>query len=75
MSFINNDLKIQVEKKTISVSRIFQWYGNDFGGKQALPEYLLPYISDPENKKWLEENHDRLRINFHTYDWGLNKYA
>jgi hypothetical protein len=74
-SFINNDLKIQVEKKTLSVSRIFQWYGNDFGGKQALPGYLLPYINNPENKTWLEENYERLRINFHSYDWGLNKIS
>jgi GH15 family glucan-1,4-alpha-glucosidase len=59
----------------VSLSRIFKWYGGDFGqtGTDIL-RYITPYIYDEEDKRYLEERVDQLKISYQDYDWRLNKY-
>ena len=72
-NFIQQDLKIIPDRNMISISKIFQWYLVDFGGKHAIPGFLIPYLVDGEDIGWLEENQNNLKIRFHTYNWGLNR--
>ncbi|MEM1359328.1 MAG: DUF547 domain-containing protein [Bacteroidota bacterium] len=59
--FIRNSAYNQT-KGDIKVSKIFDWYGEDFGDLRA---YLNKYLAEPipADKK----------IGFKDYDWGLNK--
>lgn len=59
--FINNGLYNQVSKESIRVSKIFDWYGEDFGN---LRDYLNKYLKNP-----LPED---TKIGFRDYDWSLN---
>jgi len=72
-SFINNDLKVDQDSNQISVSKIFQWYLADFGGKKALVDLLTQYLLDDDSRKWIIENQSTLKVKFHSYDWGLNR--
>ncbi len=72
-SFIQGDLFVDKERKTVSVSRIFRWYQIDFGGKGGIIDFLLNYIIEPEIQEWLEENRTAVQLNYHPYDWGLNQ--
>ena len=72
-SFIQGDLLVDKERKTVSVSRIFRWYQNDFGGKGGIIDFLLNHIIEPEIQDWLEENRTAVQLNYHPYDWGLNQ--
>ena len=72
-NFIKGDLVIDKDQKQISISNIFRWYQVDFDGKQGIIDFLLNHIIDPGNQLWLEQNRTTARLNFHPYDWGLNK--
>ncbi len=72
-NFIQSDLLLDKERKTISVSRIFHWYQVDFGGKGGIIDFLLNHIVDPGTQEWLDENRSEARLSYHPYDWGLNQ--
>ncbi len=60
--FINNSRYNTIDKNSASVSKIFDWYKEDFGDLSA---YLNKY-SDTQLKKGG-------KIKFMEYDWGLNE--
>jgi hypothetical protein len=74
-SFINSpQVKIFSEQATVFLSSIFKWYKSDFGGRdQSLMETLLTYLDEGEEKDFLKENRDRVRIRYQPYDWALNQ--
>jgi hypothetical protein len=74
-SFINSpQVKIFPEERTIFLSSIFKWYKFDFGGRdQSLMDTLLTYLDEGEEKDFLKENKDRVRIRYQPYDWALNQ--
>ena len=72
-NFIRSDLLLDKDQKTVSVSKIFRWYQVDFGGKQGIIDFLFNHITEPEIQGWLEENRTTAKLNYHTYDWGLNQ--
>ncbi len=72
-NFIQGDLSLDKDRKIVSLSRIFNWYQVDFGGKGGIVDFLLNHIVDPGNQGWLEENRTAVQLNYHPYDWGLNQ--
>ena len=72
-NFIQGDLLLDKDRKTVSVSSIFRWYQVDFGGKGGIIDFLLNHIVEPEIHGWLEENQTAAQLNYHPYDWGLNQ--
>jgi len=66
------------EAETISLSRVFLWYGSDFvrpsrmptllpAGRSKVLESIRRWI--PEDLTWIDEN--RPRIVFQDYDWAI----
>lgn len=80
--FVNHpqNLKIDTAKKTIYVSSILDWFGEDFEGsysldgrsgeESAILGYLHTYASD-EQKAALSDN--TYSVDFQDYDWKLNE--
>lgn len=63
--FINDNPQGVTDKgSTVVVSRIFDWYAEDFGGKGN----LIPYL----NKYRDQKISDTTAIKFRDYDWSLN---
>jgi hypothetical protein len=60
-AFINNERYNTISTEAAEVSKIFDWYGVDFG---TLYEYLDKYAEAS-----LDAN---TQISFKTYDWALN---
>lgn len=60
-AFINNPTHNKIKPSSIEVSKIFEWYGSDFGN---LIEYLNKYSQTTINQD--------ATINFIEYDWALN---
>jgi len=75
MSFINSpQVKFLPQEETVLISMIFKWYQVDFGGgDRELLETLLKYLDEGENKTFLKENRERIRIRYQPYDWNLNQ--
>jgi len=72
-NFINSDLVGDPDLQKISISKIFRWYQNDFGGEPGILMFLLKYINDQDTKRWISDNLSSIQIQYHPYDWGLNK--
>ena len=74
IDFINapTNVNFNYENKTVSVSRIFKWFKNDFLiDNDSLIEYILKYRTDIsiEKKVDIAKNY---KITFLKYDWALN---
>lgn len=59
--FINNSRYNQISTKSVKVSKIFEWYGKDFG---QLTDYLNKYSKTNISKG--------TKIEYTEYDWALN---
>lgn len=64
---INNPNFIKLKEDKLLVSKIFEWYMDDFGGnKKSIIKFINQYKKVP-----VEED---TKINFETYDWALNAH-
>jgi hypothetical protein len=63
--FINDPSKNNITPTTVELSKIFKWYENDFTEKYSLIDYVNLYAD-------IKISQDS-KINFLTYDWGLNE--
>lgn len=64
-AFINeNPQGLIVEGRELKLSKIFDWYAEDFGGKEGLIEYINRYRNTP-----VPEN---AKVRFLDYSWKLN---
>ena len=62
--FINDPSKNKISIDKIEVSKMFEWYQEDFSIKQPLIDYLNKYSNTKIN--------DNAKISYLEYDWNLN---
>lgn len=57
-------IRVDKKNKTVMVSKIFEWYAADFGGRENIVAYINEFRVDkiPSN----------YRLGFYEYDWSLN---
>lgn len=71
-SFVNADADLDPQAGTLTVSALFDWYRNDFGGLEGVVRFIHAHLPpDDERRRWLEA-HDTLTLVFKRYDWSLN---
>ena len=56
----------------LRLNKVLEWYGDDFGGTDALPEFFARYLDG--DRATLLASPD-LRVEFFEYDWTLNDTA
>ena len=74
-TFLNSGgVKIDREKMTVRLPRIFKWYGEDFGKnlKDRL-HFVASYLFREEDRNFLETHADQVTVEYHLYDWRLNR--
>jgi hypothetical protein len=49
--------------RTLRLSRLFEWYADDFGGRQAVPAYVGRYAG---------KDYANWKVEYVEYDWSLN---
>lgn len=75
-SFINSSqVQLQPQRQRIIISKIFDWYGADFGSRQDLIQLLASYRQDPAEQAWLRQKKAQIQVSFLDYDWRLNQSA
>ncbi|MDA0193915.1 MAG: DUF547 domain-containing protein [Bacteroidetes bacterium] len=67
IDFINDKQKNQIAPNSVSVSKIFSWFGSDFKKQTTLREFLNKY-----SKVRISKDAD---IGFLEYNWNLNDQA
>ena len=68
-AFINGTERNRLEGNTLYVSRIFDWYAEDFD--EDVVGFFLKYAQG-DMKKRLGINRDNIKIKYLDYDWTLN---
>jgi hypothetical protein len=62
------------ENNSIRLSKIFDWYGKDFGSSdEEKIRLVIPYIYSEEEKEFILEHIDDISIEYQKYDWRLNR--
>jgi len=64
--WINNELKNKTSPNEVEVSKIFEWYKDDFKSEGG----VIPFIQKYSTKKFVI--HPKAKIKFLEYDWKLN---
>jgi len=54
---------------TLRLNKVLEWYGDDFGGTDALPDFFAPYVEAEQASLLASPD---LRVEFFEYDWTLN---
>jgi hypothetical protein len=71
--FVNSsEVVLLPEENKVFLSQIFDWYARDFGGKKKVFEFVRRYLDNEEKRTFLDENQDRIRVEYLFYDWNLN---
>ena len=79
-NFINGGgVKVDRNEMSVSLSRVFQWYSPDFGGKwmgrgirAPIVRYITPYLNDEAEREIIRNHVDEIRVSYQKYDWSLN---
>ncbi len=72
--FNSGSVIIDRAKNHISLSRLFKWYKSDFGKNQKERlQFIAPYLYNEDDRKFLMENGEKIKIEYQDYNWSLNK--
>jgi hypothetical protein len=63
--------RIDRGKRTLFLSRIFDWFAEDFESRGGVLAFLRPYFPGPI-RRFVEAQGDALRVRYLEYDWRLN---
>ncbi|WP_075343845.1 DUF547 domain-containing protein [Tenacibaculum agarivorans] len=63
--FINDDTKNKISLTDVQVSKIFEWYQEDFTLKTSLIDYINRYSNTKVN--------DNAKVSYLDYNWNLNE--
>ena len=63
-------LRIDRASKTVYLSRVFDWFGEDFEDRGGVLSYLRAYVSDAD-REWLSQA-TSIDVAYFDYDWSLN---
>lgn len=67
-AFVRDSSRNRVDRaaRTLTLSRLFDWYADDFGGAASVPAFV---------GRWREEDLTGFSVSFLEYDWSLNLAA
>jgi hypothetical protein len=71
--FVDASVELRPETNELWLSRILQWYGSDFGGREGVLDFLIRYLPDDERRNYLSQQRETLQLNYRKYDWQLNR--
>ena len=64
INFLNDSTKNKVNSMTSQLSKVFEWYIEDFGGLEGIRDFV---------KKYKGEMHRNTKIEYLDYNWNLQR--
>jgi hypothetical protein len=69
--------EVTVAAGQIALSRIFQWYQVDFGGRPGIRDFLVRHVPDDDShsplRAILQNSTTAVKFVYRPYDWSINK--
>jgi len=74
-TFLNaGGIEVDRDNLTVALSRIFLWYGSDFGpDKESRLKFIAPLLYDEQDRDFLLQEGQRCTVSYMAYDWRLNR--
>ncbi len=67
-------VEVDRERGIVRISQIFKWYADDFGSSKAERlRFIAPFIYREQDRTYLSDNAERVRVRYLPYDWRLNR--
>ena len=60
----------EVDDGTITVSRLFEWFAEDFGGDAGVRSFVAGRLDESDDAARVRQ--ERTPLTFHNYDWSIN---
>lgn len=70
--FINDSGQNRLQGNTLLVSRLFDWYQEDWGGEEEVAGFVVRY-AEGQFRRELQARRDNLELEYADYDWSLNE--
>ncbi len=64
-------LRVDQQRNTVRLSRIFDWFEEDFEPRGGVIDFVQHYAPEP-SRQWLAGRRDVLHLEYFEYDWRLN---
>ena len=62
-----------MEKKILYLSKIFQWYSEDFGSNWSERLIYIANFTSDEKRSYILNHLNEFKIQFLPYQWNLNE--
>jgi hypothetical protein len=74
-SFINGGgLILNREERMVTLSKIFEWYREDFGKDQGeILSRLAEFLYNRDERAFIKNHAKKLKVRYQKYDWRLNR--
>jgi hypothetical protein len=74
-TFVNGGgVEVDVDRKTVRLSRVFAWYDKDFGEDlEARLKFAAAFLYDERSKDLLMTHGRDCRVSYQDYNWSLNR--
>ncbi len=72
-SYINDTHHNRLEENILYLSKIFDWFEDDFGGEDGVITFIRKYAR-PELAEKIIKRRRNLDVEYLDYDWGLNEW-
>jgi hypothetical protein len=74
LAFVQSEVEVHADRRELVLSKIFQWYGADFGARSDLLAFLLKHLAEPQRSalRALIDGEHEIVFKFKPYDWSLN---
>lgn len=70
-SYINDRSQNRLEGNILYLSKLFDWFEDDFGGEDGVITFVLKY-GRPKLAEKVMKRRGNLEVEYLDYDWGLN---
>lgn len=73
-AFVESEVEVVPSERKLVMSKIFQWYGGDFGSKADIVALLQKYLTGNAHKQLesISADPDSIEFSYREYDWSQN---
>lgn len=74
-AFVQSEVEVLPSERKLVMSKIFQWYGADFGSKADIISLLQKYLTGRTRDRLasISGDPDKIEFTYREYDWSQNQ--
>lgn len=74
-NYVQSEVRVDAERRLLSLPIVFRYYAVDFGDSTALQKFLVQHASEAQGQAIKEAFSRGFKHEFQRYDWSLNHFV